>query len=78
MSSMWRTAAFMPVLLGIAPSTSALYGQPVSPYGYAQTSYAQPTVSASIGDWRRLRQNSGYAFSDYARFLILNPGCPAE
>jgi len=78
MSSMWRAAAFLPILLGIAPSTSASYGQPATPYAYGQNAYAQPTVSASIGDWRRLRQSSGYSFADYARFLILNPGWPAE
>ncbi|MBV9528473.1 lytic transglycosylase domain-containing protein [Sphingomonas sp.] len=79
MSSMWRVAAFLPALLGIAPSTSALYGQSAyTPYAYPQTVYGQQSVSASIGDWRRLRQSSGYAFSDYARFLILNPGWPRE
>src|SRR5262249_5491622 len=42
------------------------------------TAYAASSVSSSIGDWRRLRQSNGYAFADYARFLIANPGWPDE
>jgi hypothetical protein len=82
MSSMWRTAVILPVLLASAPSSSA---QSTVPYGSAPT-YASPSAmaysSADVGyalnDWRRLRQSSGYSFADYARFLIANPGWPDE
>ncbi|URD62122.1 lytic transglycosylase domain-containing protein [Sphingomonas sp. KRR8] len=46
----------------------------VSPAAY---SYAGD-VNGAISDWRRLRQSSGYAFADYARFLLANPGWPGE
>jgi len=75
MSSMWRASVFLPVLLAIAPSSSA---QSPVPYAYAPT-YAAPTatdIGYALNDWRRLRQSSGYSFADYARFLIANPGWP--
>jgi len=76
MSSMWRVSAFLPALLVLAPSSSA---QSPTPYGAAQT-YAAPSVNVgyALNDWRRLRQSSGYAFSDYARFLISNRDWPDE
>ncbi len=37
-----------------------------------------PSVSSSIGDWRRLRRSANYSFADYAAFLIANPGWPNE
>lgn len=76
MSSMWRAVAFLPVALAAAPSSSAQYGA-TAPVQVAAP-YALPSVSASIGDWRRLRQSSNYSFADYARFLIANPGWPRE
>ncbi|MGZ2411412.1 peptidoglycan lytic transglycosylase [Sphingomonas sp. F9_3S_D5_B_2] len=79
MSSMWRSAGILPFLLATAASSSAQTGPYGTPAAYQQASaYAQPTVSASIGDWRRLRQSSGYSFGDYARFLIANPDWPGE
>jgi len=73
MSSMWRLAALVPVLLAIAPSSSAQY---VAPASYpAVTAYA-PSVAYSLDQWRRLRQSSGYGFADYASFLIANPDWP--
>ena len=79
MSSMWRVAAILPVLLATAPSSSA---QSPALYASAQT-YGYSTSSASdvgyaLNDWRRLRQSNGYSFADYARFLIANPGWPDE
>jgi soluble lytic murein transglycosylase len=74
MSSMWRAAVILPVLLLTAPSSSAQY-----PATYAVApAYSAPSVASSINDWRRLRQSSGYSFADYARFLIANPGWPEE
>ena len=76
MSSMWRAVAFLPVALAAAPSSSAQYGAPAP--AQAAVTYALPSVSASIGDWRRLRRSSNYSFADYAGFLIANPGWPGE
>src|SRR5690349_20889745 len=73
MSSMWRLAVTLPVLLAIAPSSSAQYAEPGT-YS-AQPAYV-PSVASSIEQWRTLRQSSGYRFSDYASFLIANPDWP--
>ena len=70
---MWRIAWSIPVLLGAA-TASAQYSAPVA---YAPA-YSAQSVSAAIGDWRRLRQSNGYSFADYARFLIANPDWPEE
>jgi len=75
MSSMWRTAVIIPVLLGIAPSSSAQYAAPGT---YAAAPAYAPSVAASLDQWRNLRQSSGYRFSDYANFLIANPDWPDE
>ncbi len=71
---MWRAALTIPLLLTGLTSASAQYASTpayVSPQNASSVSYA-------IGDWRRLRQSSGYAFADYARFVIANPGWPGE
>ncbi|MEA3079867.1 MAG: soluble lytic murein transglycosylase [Sphingomonadales bacterium] len=74
MSSMWRAAVFVPVLLlATAPSSSAQYAPPAS---YAAAPAQGPSVAASLEQWRTLRQSSGYRFSDYASFLIANPDWP--
>ena len=62
----------VPFLLLTAP-VSAQYSTP-----YAAPAYSATSVTYAIADWRRLRQSSGYSFSDYARFLIANPGWPEE
>src|SRR6185295_10151445 len=78
MSSMWRVTLILPVLLALAPSSSA---QSPAPYAYPQN-YAAAAAASNVGyalnDWRRLRQSSGYAFADYARFLIANPDWPDD
>lgn len=71
MSSMWRAAVLVPVmLLATAPSSSAQYAPPIS---YAVPA---PSIASSLEQWRTLRQSSGYRFSDYANFLIVNPDWP--
>ncbi len=35
-------------------------------------------IDYALADWRRLRGSDGYAFSDYARFVMANPGWPSE
>ncbi len=62
----------VPFLLLTAPA-SAQYSAP-----YAAPAYSASSVTYAIADWRRLRQSSGYSFSDYARFLIANPDWPDE
>lgn len=73
MSSMWRIAALVPILLATAPSSSAQYAAPTN---YAAASTYAPSVAYSLDQWRRLRQSSGYSFADYASFLIANPDWP--
>ena len=73
MSSMWRIAVIIPVLLATAPSSSAQYAPPP---GYSPAPFAAPSVASSLDQWRTLRKSSGYRFSDYASFLIANPDWP--
>ena len=73
MSSMWRAAVIMAVLLTTAPSSSAQYAVPASATAAPATSQS---IAASLESWRTLRQSSGYRFSDYAYFLITNPDWP--
>jgi soluble lytic murein transglycosylase len=73
MSSMWRVAAMVPLLLGTVPSSSAQYTAPTN-YA-AQPAYAA-NIASSLNQWRTLRQSSGYRFSDYALFLITNSDWP--
>jgi soluble lytic murein transglycosylase len=71
-------AIIIPLLL------SAVAGASVQPV--AQTYSPSPAASQAaahdinyaLADWRRLRQSSGYAFGDYARFINANPGWPGE
>jgi soluble lytic murein transglycosylase len=75
MSSMWRFAGLVPVLLATAPLSSAQYAAPTT-YSSAPSYSAAPSVAYSLDQWRRLRQSSGYSFADYASFLISNPDWP--
>ena len=75
MSSMWRLAVTIPLLLVTVPSSSAQYAAPAN--AVAQPGYA-PSVASSLEEWRALRQSNGYRFADYARFLIANPDWPDE
>ena len=76
MSSMWRLAAILPVLLATAPSSSAQ--APSTSYAPAYAAAPAQSVAYSLGEWRNLRQSSNYRFADYARFLIANPGWPDD
>jgi soluble lytic murein transglycosylase len=76
MSSMWRIAWSIPLLLG-AVTASAQYSAPYTANPAPAYSASYP-VSYAISDWRRLRQSSGFSFADYARFLIANPNWPGE
>src|SRR4051812_21089626 len=77
MSSMWRVALTIPLLLAAATTSSAQYAAPAA----ASPSYAPSytySVTSALNDWRTLRQSSNYRFADYARFLIANPDWPSE
>ena len=71
MSSMWRIAILSLVAV-TATSSSAQYAAPPRAPAPPQS----VSVGYALNDWRTLRQSSGYRFSDYARFLIPNPGWP--
>ena len=77
MSSMWRAAVILPVVLAAAPSSStAQYAAPrTSSYTYTAPS---SNVAAGLNNWRLLRQSSGYSFSEYARFLNAYRDWPEE
>jgi len=77
MSSMWRAAVILPVILAAAPSSStAQYAAPrTSSYAYTAPS---SNVAAGLNSWRLLRQSSGYSFSEYARFLNAYRDWPDE
>lgn len=75
MSSMWRAAVILPVLLATAPSSSAQYAAAPT---YAAAAPATASIAYALNDWRTLRQSGNYRFADYARFLIANPGWPDE
>src|SRR5438309_9829613 len=74
MSSMWRAAATMAVLVAVAPSGSAQDAAPAATT--AEPVYPSQAVASSIESWRALRQSSNYRFADYAGFLITNPDWP--
>jgi soluble lytic murein transglycosylase len=76
MSSMWRAALFIPLLLAAATTSSAQRTAPAASYPPGST-YV-PAVAPAIDQWRTLRQSSNYRFADYASFLIANPGWPGE
>ena len=75
MSSMWRIAGLVPLVLATAPLSSAQYTPPGS-YSAAPVYSAAPSVAYSLDQWRRLRQSDNYSFADYASFLIANPDWP--
>jgi len=73
MSSMWRAAVIVAVLLATAPPSSAQYAVPGRSSAAPATSQS---IASSLESWRALRQSSNYRFSDYATFLIANPDWP--
>ena len=77
MSSMRRLGLLIPVILATSATGATQYQVPAPPR-YATPAYSAADIDGSIADWRRLRQSDGYAFADYARFLIGNPSWPGE
>ena len=80
MSSMRGVALILPFVLGF--STAGSTQTPNASVPLQSAAVAAPansySVAAALNDWRRLRQNGGYSFADYARFLVYNPGWPSE
>ena len=73
---MRSTAIFVPLLLSaVAGSAVQPVTQPATSRPAASSAYSY-NVGYALNDWRRLRQSDGYAFADYARFIIANPGTP--
>nr|WP_314445544.1 lytic transglycosylase domain-containing protein [uncultured Sphingomonas sp.] len=72
-----RRVAFLLPLILIAPTAGSAQLTPVSP---APAPAAAPAgdIGYALNDWRRLRQGGTFAFADYARFLLANPGWPGE
>lgn len=82
MSSMW-IKGFGLILFASAGAPALAQSAAPSPLAPSQplVRVAVPSeteINYALADWRRLRQSSGYAFADYARFLIANPGWPGD
>ncbi|NUS99820.1 MAG: lytic transglycosylase domain-containing protein [Sphingomonas sp.] len=78
MSSMRGVALTLLLVTSTAASTQTPYAYPAQRPAYVASSAGYASVGYALNDWRRLRQSSGYAFADYARFLNANPGWPEE
>ena len=68
----------IPVILATSATGATQYQAPASAALCRAGLCAASDIDYAIADWRRLRQSDGYAFADYARFLINNPGWPGE
>ena len=73
---MTRAAFLLPILLCTAVTASAQ--APLTPAYPQPQAMPAADVGYSLNDWRRLRQGGNFAFADYARFLIANPGWPGD
>jgi soluble lytic murein transglycosylase len=79
MSSMSRIAFLVPIFLTTAAGAAMQTGLvPVTSPALLPTYSAGSEIDYALADWRRLRSSDGYAFSDYARFIMANPGWPGE
>ena len=79
MSSMRRIALLIPVLVA-ATAAAAMQDRliPLQSMPTVAPMSAYSDIDTALADWRRLRGSSGYAFADYARFVMTNPGWPDE
>jgi soluble lytic murein transglycosylase len=75
MSSMRHAALIL--LLSATPVASA-QAQLTSSTATTVRAVSPAEAGYALNDWRRLRQSDGYAFADFARFLIANPNWPEE
>lgn len=70
------TAAGGAMQSGLVPASSlpsyTTQASSISPYAVSSS------IDYPLAEWRRLRSSDGYAFADYARFIMANPGWPGE
>ncbi|WP_293942694.1 lytic transglycosylase domain-containing protein [Sphingomonas sp.] len=79
MSSMSRLAFLVPLLLATGASGAMQAGLvPAVSTPSVSPSSVDSDIDYGLSDWRRLRGSDGYAFADYARFIMANPGWPGE
>ncbi len=79
MSSMTRVGIILPLLVSTVAVAAVQQSQaPAAAPAPVVSQAAIHDINYALADWRRLRQSSGYAFADYARFLNANPGWPGE
>lgn len=82
MSSMRSVGFISSILLSTVAAASVQQVSPTQTVSVAATQASSQApayeINYALADWRRLRQSSGYAFADYARFVNANPGWPGE
>lgn len=77
MSSMGNRALFIPIMLALTASASAVL--PSISFPDAGVASAQSSsINASIAQWRQFRQGGNYSFAQYASFLNYNHDWPGE
>jgi soluble lytic murein transglycosylase len=77
MSSMGKRALFIPILLALTASASAVL--PSITFPDAGVASAQSSsINGSIAQWRQFRQGGNYSFAQYASFLNYNHDWPGE
>jgi soluble lytic murein transglycosylase len=77
MSSMGKRAFFIPIMLALTASASAVL--PSISFPDAGVASAQSSsINSSIAQWRQLRQGGNYSFAQYAGFLNYNHDWPGE
>lgn len=78
MSSMRKLSILVPLLLaGATGASGQAVRLPTAPSA-GNLPAASSATSWALADWQRLSSAEGYAFTDYARFVIANPGWPNE
>jgi soluble lytic murein transglycosylase len=76
---MSRIAFLVPIFLTSAAGAAMQAGLvPVTSPALLPSYSVGSEIDYALADWRRLRGSDGYAFSDYARFIMANPGWPGE
>jgi soluble lytic murein transglycosylase len=77
MSSMGKRALFIPIMLALTASASAIL--PSINFPDAGVASAQSSsINGSIAQWRQFRQGGNYSFAQYASFLNYNHDWPGE
>jgi soluble lytic murein transglycosylase len=77
MSSMGNRAFFIPIVLALTASASAVLPSITFPDA-GVASAASASINTAIAEWRQFRRGGNYSFGDYARFLNYNHDWPGE